>query len=60
METLYSRFHAVISVTSCDINIVSRIEKLTIYILHLMTFFMTFTFDLEERHQLSDFLGVAE
>ena len=26
--------------------------------LHLMTFFVTL--DLEERHQLSDFLGVAE
>ncbi len=28
--------------------------------LHLMTFFVTFTFDLEKRQQLSDFLGVAE
>ncbi len=25
-----------------------------------MTFFVTFTFDLDERHQPSDFLGVAE
>ena len=31
-----------------------------LFFLHLMTFFVTFTFDLEERQQLSDILGVGE
>ncbi len=59
METLCSRFYAVISGTSDDINIRSiNIDNL--FFFHLMTFFVTFTFDLEERHPLSDFLGAAE
>ena len=65
METLCSQFYAVISGTSGDMDMGSSGECLESKIgqfifLHLMTFFVTFAFDLEERHQLSDFLGVAE
>ncbi len=68
METLCSRFYAVVSGMIGDIDMGSSGECLEsknwqffFFFLHLMTFFVTLTFDqLEERHQLSDFLGVAE
>ncbi len=65
METLCSRFYAVISGMSGDIDMGSSGECLEskncqFIFLHLMTFFVTFAFDLEGRNQLSDILGLAE
>ncbi len=59
METLWSRFYTVISGTSSDINMGSS-RELTIHFFALNELFQAFTFELEERYQLSDFMGVAE
>ena len=54
IETLCSRFYVNISVTGGDINMGSSGEKKNgqFNFLHSMTFFMTFPFDFEERHQI--------